>query len=247
MPFSIEVDPSLHFLAHLNCCKYRFITPSLCTDIGATMAAPQDFPPDFVSQNKGPTILAVCCTLSAIGTVFVAGRLYVRAKLLNRVALDDWLIIASMVSGCALVNWAAIVLTMRKVCSYILLGFTIKAVDSGNGRHFTLLSLQQKSDAILYTMAGFCPGVLSFGLPKVAVVALLTKIMNPSRKHQIFLWFISIGCVVLLLGCIALLFGQCTPSRSQWDFSVKGKCWNPWILVYYSIGAGSKQSGIKRL
>lgn len=121
-----------------------------------------------------------------------------------------------------------------------MLGLAIAGVKSGNGQHFVMLSNEQKSGAIFYTIAGFCPGVLSFGVPKLAVVALLTKIMNPGRKHKIFLWTMASVCLVLLFGCVVFLFAQCTPARSQWDFAVKGTCWSPWVLIYYAIVAGSK-------
>jgi hypothetical protein len=124
-------------------------------------------------------------------------------------------------------------------------GFACAAVSSGNGRHFSTLTLDQKSGAILWTMVGFLPGILSFALPKFAVVALLCRIMNPSRIHRIFMWTMTSLCTISLLGCIIILFAQCTPSNSQWDFSVKGKCWNPWILVHYSMYAGG-QSCIPR-
>jgi hypothetical protein len=125
-----------------------------------------------------------------------------------------------------------------KICGYIMLGLTIAAVQAGNGRHFAVLSDEQKSGAILYTLAGFCPGIFSFAIPKLAVVALLTRITNPSRKHKIFLWAMTGSCLVILLGCVVIIFAQCTPSRSQWDFSVQGTCWSPWILIYYAIMAG---------
>jgi len=131
-----------------------------------------------------------------------------------------------------------------QICGYIMLGLTVAAVRSGNGRHFALLNNEQRSGAILYTIAGFCPGIFSFGIPKLAVVALLTKITNPSRKHRIFLWVMTSTCLLILFGCVIILFAQCTPARSQWDFSVKGKCWSPWILVYYAIAAGNISAAV---
>ncbi|ORX92630.1 hypothetical protein BCR34DRAFT_442949, partial [Clohesyomyces aquaticus] len=190
------------------------------------MAESQQLDPNFLSQNKGTSILAICSTLTAIASSFVAARLYVRAKLLSRVGLDDWLIILSM--GFV----------------YITFGLNVASVKAGNGQHMAALSLKQKSDAILFTIAGFCPGILSFAIPKLAVVALLTKIMNPSRKHKIFLWALTSGCLLILLGCVVILFAQCNPSRSQWDFSVEKKCWSPWILVYYSMFAGNVSAAV---
>lgn len=121
-----------------------------------------------------------------------------------------------------------------------MLGLTVAAVRYGNGQHFALLNDKQRSGAIMYTLAGFCPGVLSFGIPKLAVVALLARITNPSHRHRSVLWLVTGGCLVVLLGCVIILFAQCNPSRSQWDFSVQGTCWSPWILIYYAIVAGSE-------
>ena len=127
-----------------------------------------------------------------------------------------------------------------QLCGYIMLGLTIAAVRAGNGRHFALLTDEQKSGTVLYTLAGFCPGIFSFGVPKLAVVALLTRITNPSRRHKIFLWSMTGGCLFILFGCVIIIFAQCAPTRSQWDFSVQGTCWSPWVLIYYAIVAGSK-------
>ncbi|KAJ4160376.1 hypothetical protein NW754_003501 [Fusarium falciforme] len=40
--------------------------------------------------------------------------------------------------------------------------------------------------------------------------------------------------------CIIILFAQCRPVQSQWDFSITEKtCWSPYILVDFAIFAGS--------
>lgn len=114
----------------------------------------------------------------------------------------------------------------------------MKAVSYGSGRHAALLTEDQFSHAILWTMVAFLPGILSFGVPKLAVVALLTRMLNPSRIHAIIMWVVAIICLISLMGCVAILFGQCTPTHSMWTFSVKGKCWSPMVLVNYSIYAG---------
>lgn len=119
--------------------------------------------------------------------------------------------------------------------------FSILAVRSGNGKHFALLTTEQKSGAILWTMVGFCPGVMSFGLPKLAVVSLLTRLLSPGRKHKIFLWTMAIICLLSLLGCVVVLFARCTPSRSLWEFDVTpDSCFSVWVLVDYAIYAGSE-------
>ncbi|KAB5522977.1 integral membrane protein [Coniochaeta sp. 2T2.1] len=185
------------------------------------MADQVTLPPEIASQNKGPGILAAIITVSVVSTLFVLGRLFVRIKIIEKLYLDDYFIMLST------------------ICGWLAVGFSCAAVNSGNGKHFSVLSLDEKSGAILWTMVGFLPGVMSFGLPKFAVVALLTRILNASRTHTIFLWTMTTLCMASLVGCIVILFAQCTPSRSQWDSSVKGHCWDRWILVHYSMYAGA--------
>lgn len=122
-------------------------------------------------------------------------------------------------------------------------------MHSGDGWHIELLETKQIEGAILFTLIGFVPGILSFCLPKIAIVQLLSKLLNPSRRHLIWLWFISVFNLVLLLASVGLVFGQCTPSRSQWDFSVPAKyCWNKWDTVHYTQAAcGECKSCLLRL
>lgn len=86
---------------------------------------------------------------------------------------------------------------------------------------------------------------MSFGLPKLAVIHLLTRLMNPGRAHKIFLWVMGIACNLALLGCVVIMFAQCTPSRSQWVFSIpesEKTCIDKRILVVYTTSAGGKCS-----
>lgn len=114
------------------------------------------------------------------------------------------------------------------------------AVSSGNGKHFDLLDVEQQQGAILWTTAAFCPGVISFGLPKMAVITLLMRLLNPGRLHKWFLWWLGIWAQLTLFATVGVLLGRCTPARSLWDFSVKGECFDNSILVAYCIYAGGK-------
>ncbi|KAK8862590.1 integral membrane protein [Apiospora arundinis] len=177
---------------------------------------------EWAAQDKGPTVLVACWTVTAISTVFVAGRLYVRGVLQRKLRSDDYLIILSL------------------LCGFISTAFSTVATSYGNGKHFELLNLEQKQGAILWTTAAFCPGILSFGLPKLAVIALLTRILNPSRAHLWFLWTMGIVCTASLLATVGVLLGQCTPARSLWTFSITEKtCFDKKILIDYCVYAGS--------
>jgi hypothetical protein len=102
---------------------------------------------------------------------------------------------------------------------------------------------EKLEQALFFTLLNFPFGILAFGLPKVAVVALLTRIMNPSRAHRWFLWGLSLLCLLVLLGCAPMLFAQCTPSHSQWDLNFppdQKKCWPKYVLVNYAIASGGR-------
>ncbi|XDG01720.1 hypothetical protein ABKA04_001335 [Annulohypoxylon sp. FPYF3050] len=178
--------------------------------------------PERVADTKGPTIVVVNCVVTAISTAFVFARLYVRIGMMKKFQLDDFFISLSLIFG------------------WMVVAFSIVSVQSGNGSHIDTLNPQQISGAVLWTMVGFVPGVLSFSVPKLAAIYLLTGLLEPSKWHRRFLWTMGISCVIFLLGCVAILFGQCTPSRAQWDLTITEKtCISPWILVNYSEFAGT--------
>lgn len=64
-------------------------------------------------------------------------------------------------------------------------------------------------------MVRFCPGIMSFGLPKLAAVALLTRLLSPGQLHKIFLWCLVIVCLFSILGCVFVLFSRCTPQPTR--------------------------------
>ncbi|KAK1633479.1 hypothetical protein BDP81DRAFT_433862 [Colletotrichum phormii] len=181
----------------------------------------------YSTEDKGPGIIVAICIIVGISTLFVAMRLFVRIKILGQTHLDDHLTVASL------------------LLSYATVALEIWAIRCGNGRHADTLSQDQQSAAILSTISGFPPNVLAYTIPKFAVVALLVRILNPGRKHQVMLWCMATGCLILVSLCIIILFAQCTPTRAQWDFTVTEKsCWSPWILVNVAILTGAYSAAL---
>jgi hypothetical protein len=76
---------------------------------------------------------------------------------------------------------------------------------------------------------------MSFSIPKLAVIALLTQLLKPSTFHKWFLWSMGILCQFALLSTVGVLLGQCTPTRLLWDWSVDGTCFPKYILTAYCI------------
>ncbi|KAI7344128.1 hypothetical protein KC354_g15315 [Hortaea werneckii] len=172
-------------------------------------------------EDRGPTIVTLLVVFTIISALFIAARLFVRIKLLRNLGADDYLI------------------TLAWICAIINTGISARATHWGSGRHFEDLTAAQKSKVIHYNLAAFCPSILSIGIPKLAVVALLTKLLEPTRWHRITMWTAAGLTNLLLFGCVIILYAQCQPARSQWNFSVEGQCWSPWVLVYWAIVSGS--------
>lgn len=113
-------------------------------------------------------------------------------------------------------------------------------VSYGTGKHIALLTVEQQEGVALWTTITFCTGIMTLSIPKLAVVSLLVRILNPGRFHKWFLWGIVIWCQMTFIAAISLLLGRCTPLHSLWDFSVKGSCFDVNILVGYGIYASGK-------
>ncbi|KAL1959107.1 hypothetical protein VTO42DRAFT_2894 [Malbranchea cinnamomea] len=194
------------------------------------MDNPPPLPPEVAAEDKGPRILWSMWSLTIAATVFVAARLYVRVRLLKKQGLDDYLIILSM------------------ACAYIYAGFTTASVKAGNGRHTLAIDPNKLERALMLNMAGFPAGVLSFCIPKLAVVALLQRILNPSRRHKIFLWSLTLFTTLYLSFCFIVLYIQCDPPRALWDQEVMRsgnfKCWDSAIMVNLSIAGAALSAAV---
>lgn len=176
---------------------------------------------EWKAQNKGPWILVTCWLITAISTLFILARVYVRGFIHGKLQQDDY--------------WSVV----AQICGYISTALSTLAVANGNGKHFGTLTQEQQENAILWTTAAFCPGVMSFGLPKMAVIYLLTKLLNPGKWHKAFLWWMGIWCQLTLGATVGVLIGRCRPAHSLWNFDVEGECFPNHILVSYCIYAGS--------
>ncbi|KAI8951013.1 hypothetical protein F4801DRAFT_546928 [Xylaria longipes] len=183
---------------------------------------PPPLDPVFAGQDRGPTAIAASSAIVAFSTLFVMARLWVRVKIMRKFELDDLFIVVA------------------DICAWISVGFAVAAVKLGSGRHIQILTTDEIQGAILFTFLNLASGILSFCLPKLAIVKLFSVLLNPLRSHLIWLWSISIFNLLILLGCLGVVFGQCYPSESQWNFSVPAKyCWNKWNTVNYTRGVSA--------
>jgi hypothetical protein len=126
------------------------------------------------------------------------------------------------------------------------MALTIKTNDMGGGKHMNvLLSQDPTGRALVMSIASFTPAVESFLLPKLAVAALLIRLLNPSKMQRIFLWVLTGSCFIVGSLCNVILFTNCNPAAGQWDVTVtKKECRPGYVLVNYSIFAGAYSTAV---
>ncbi|KNG91193.1 hypothetical protein ANOM_000608 [Aspergillus nomiae NRRL 13137] len=173
------------------------------------------------THDKGPRILAVVWTLSALTTIVVAARVYIRQWLIRNAGIDDYIIVL------------ALCLTLTSV------GMTTANVHMGYGKHAWFLDPSTVETISLVNTISFAIGIFCFTVPKVAVTVLLTRILNPSRAQRIWLWSMIGVTASVSFACIFLLFVQCDPPQAAWQRRLvtegNANCNDVQILIKYAI------------
>ncbi|KAK7956682.1 uncharacterized protein PG986_005904 [Apiospora aurea] len=178
-----------------------------------------------VSEDKGPRTLITIWIVTGTAIIFTTGRLYVRGYMQRRLRSDDYLTMFSMIN------------------SVLACGLGTKAISRGLGRHISSLSPEDKSAATVWTFAAFFPGLLSFAVPKLAVIALLVRLLLPSRCHFWFLWFMGVAVQLAQFGTMGLLIRDLAENCKLFDSvdnqKERGKCIPMHIQVRYYLFAAS--------
>lgn len=177
-----------------------------------------------MNDDKGPKILSVLWILTALTTLIVTARIFIRLRMLRNFGVDDYLIVVSVVMSLA-------------YC-----GVTTAAVSVGYGRHAAVLSMPKLELAIMLNTVSFLFGILSFTIPKLAVTAMLNRILNPGTLQKSLLWVLTGTAAVVSGICIIMLFTMCDPPEALWKVHLvlagEAKCKNVWILINYAIFTG---------
>lgn len=121
---------------------------------------------------------------------------------------------------------------------------TTANVIIGYGKHAVFLDQHTLETAILLNTVSFLFGILSFTLPKLAVSAMLNRILNPSLLHRIVLWLLTGFAAVVSVICIIILFTMCDPPKALWEMHLAmegaATCKDTWILIDYAIFTGGE-------
>ncbi|KAJ5551456.1 hypothetical protein N7535_000594, partial [Penicillium sp. DV-2018c] len=175
-------------------------------------------------DDKGPAILAVLWALTGFTTIMVIARVYIRLAVLRNFGVDDYLIVVSTLLG----------------LTYCVI--TTVGVNAGFGEHAMYLSQDNLEFAIMLNVVSFLFGILSFTIPKLAVTAMLNRILNPSALMKTILWMMTGTAAVVSIICILILFTMCDPPEALWHVSLMAKgatCRSTDILIGYAIFTGA--------
>ncbi|KAK2057062.1 hypothetical protein LY76DRAFT_658061 [Colletotrichum caudatum] len=169
------------------------------------------------NDSIGTVIVATVVPTTIISTLFAFARLFVKGWVQRRIQYDDGVLLLALASG-----WAAT-------------GTTLKAVSLGYGKHVAILTDAQKEETLKWQVIAFAFGLIALALPKVAIVALINRLLKPNRLHRLFLWTMVLLCVAGLLGNVIYLFAQC-PQEAVVEITLtKTACLGPERAVAYSI------------
>jgi hypothetical protein len=116
-------------------------------------------------------------------------------------------------------------------------------VSLGYGQHADVIGPDKIDRILLLNNVDFMFGIMSFCLPKLAIVALLDRLFQMKRIHQIMLWGLTGTVFVVSCVTVVIIWTMCDPPEAQWKPELQqqgAKCRNPWILVNYSIFNGCK-------
>jgi hypothetical protein len=188
------------------------------------MGAPPEGTPAYAAwaaQDLRPTILAVLWSFLALCALFVGLRLYVRLRVYRRLLEDDWWLVAGMTAGL----FSAILATV--------------AVSFGNGRHMPALTADEAEKVVLWTTLSFCPGVFFFGLPKLAVLTLLCRLLDPKKWLRRFFWTIIVVSQMSSICLIGLIMGRCRPFTKLYRPQADGYCLEIDIVADFGVYVGA--------
>ncbi|KAL2842308.1 hypothetical protein BJX68DRAFT_257838 [Aspergillus pseudodeflectus] len=188
-----------------------------------------EIPPHIASQTKGPRILGIFWAFYTVSLLMVSARLYIRARWLKNIGLDDYIIAASMV---------------------MLTGYTDVStvnVGLGYGKHTAVILQDGGMDLLVKILivnyVDFALGIMSFTTPKLAIAGLLNRVMNPGRFQRWWLWFLTSLVFVSSTICIVVLFTMCDPPKALWQIDLlsagQATCRPQKILVGYAIFTGA--------
>ncbi|PLB40402.1 uncharacterized protein BDW47DRAFT_123424 [Aspergillus candidus] len=174
----------------------------------------------YDEETLGPMVLAVMWLFTGLASICVFTRLYIRLHVLRNPGPDDWIIMLSIVMG------------------WMYCALTTKAVELGYGRHTASIPIEEAQTALKWNEAAFVFGIVSFVLPKLAVAALLDRLLLPRTLNRCIIWGLVGGLAAVGIVNIFLYVTMCDPIQALWKFTMvatgEATCRDIWILINYA-------------
>lgn len=193
-------------------------------------------------ETRGLVTIVVGSVMTGLGVLLTVLRLISRQISLRRFTVDDYVVILSAVRThhrpATPKKPHPLTPQPRQLINLIYLALCGVAVHYGAGRHAYELTPAAASTSVYYIIIGFMFGVLSFTVPKFAVLLLLVKILDPGVAHRRVMWVVSVLYALLVVGMIVVNFAQCQPAAAQWG-ATEGTCWPRINTFAYSLTLGS--------
>ncbi|KAF5013959.1 hypothetical protein FDECE_88 [Fusarium decemcellulare] len=159
------------------------------------------------SVNFGPTVIAVCISVTVAAAVFLGLRLYCKIVRGRGLWWDDHLLIAAWVSLSVAVALAVYVVTLG-------FGKDMSEVDPANVPEIALVA----------TINGvFCVFAATWSKTSFA----LTLIRLQGGWMNTLLWAVIVLMNIIMDLVIVFSFVKCTPAQKVWHSNMPGKCWDP--------------------
>ncbi|KAI0174103.1 hypothetical protein BJ166DRAFT_137557 [Pestalotiopsis sp. NC0098] len=163
------------------------------------------------NEAYGSQAHKVCWFLVSLTSGIIALRFYARltakpGNWFGALGLDD-----------ALVGLSWVVLLVTQIFIQIAAGY-------GNGQHYDTLSRYDQVEAMRWNTMIDAVIIWAFSLPKLAIVALLRRILNYGLHTSVLLWGLAFVGQALIFSMSVFLFIQCSPTAKNWDKTVDGIC-----------------------
>ncbi|EAT82264.2 hypothetical protein SNOG_09929 [Parastagonospora nodorum SN15] len=162
-----------------------------------------------------------CISLCTVTLRFASRRLLEGSRL----EIDDGMIVFAMLVVLARTIWLSVNVSM------------------GFGRHLTDLLKEDPANALRLSPSSYGLTVLSlwtFVIPKIPVVALLTRLFVISTKRLgRILWTMLAVLIVWNSIMTVIAFAKCDPVRKNWQPALPGTCLNPKIYLYMGYFSGA--------
>jgi hypothetical protein len=133
---------------------------------------------------------------------------------------------------------------MSQFMGLVYCSMTTANVAIGYGKHAYTLDLETVRMVGFINSVSFVFGIISFVVPKLAVAALLNRILVPSFWQKTWLWIVTGTGTAISTVAIIVPFTMCNPTRALWDISLvmegKATCRDVWILIHYAIFTGGE-------